>query len=408
MEILLITTRPELVYRLNRLLSNILVDNKIQLESAYSNMWLLIHNFLIRDKKHLDLLIVDECHHRIKLINGDYYPRYPNQCATAVNLIQSNCKETYSDGNFYLRNFPIIKICETDSDITLTERFHSFFDYCKESEIDNKIYHSVSSAIAYTRDLIIKDLETLALMNDNEFQLIKINFALYHYDRELNILSKSFVERQKQQYFYWFEYPIKRIEDSINEYLDIIKYAGWFRSREEKKIHRFLLRNPYFILRDKFCNYYYENKLKYPNNQNFIEPDFILKPNEIVGIKKTNVFEVKLPNESIVKKRLFHQNLYSSFWEHLAQIKDYQDYFQMPEVKSEIKNKLGYLPLDYTYTMLISRKEHKEKNQEVLEKLAKQFNFEGISILTYDELLEYQIRFFEREKYIKSLTKYSC
>ena len=118
-------------------------------------------------------------------------------------------------------------------------------------------------------------------------------------------------------------------------------------------IHRFLNENPNFLLRESYSNFYYEEQLYYPNTLNYIEPDFILKPKNYIIGSKTEIFEVKLPFEGIIKKKKQHQIPYTSFWNFLGQIKDYQDYFKMNEVQGEIRKKLGYIPHDYNYVLLV-------------------------------------------------------
>jgi hypothetical protein len=409
-EILLITTRPELDLRIKRALLAILIDNTLQVESPDTNITFFLTNYLIDKKNHLDLIIVDDYHSELShsLDGHEYSIPKPTNTFTTIEFIGNNSTETYSKSNYYLRNIPIIKICNEHDDVNPTERNYIYFDYCLDIHIDNYLLEASSKAIAYTRDLIISDLKTLGLMLDNKYHLIKTNFALYHYEKDLKILSKEFVERQKLKSFYWFEYPIEEVEEAINRYMDMISTLQKFDKREEKEIHRFFKKNPYFILRDKYSDYYYEVKFQNSADLSAIAPDFILKPFEFKEINETEIFEIKLPGEGIVKKKRFHQNFRSDFWEHLVQVKDYQDYFRMHDVQDEIIKKLGYLPSDYLYTLLVGNSEHKDLNLNVIDRLARQFNFQDINILTFDELLNYQIRYFEREKMIKKLTKYSC
>lgn len=407
MEILLLTQRPELTYKLEILLEDFLINKNLNVESTDTNLTFLLGNILIKNQNHIDLILIDDYKEfETGLLEGYSTHNHINNCIKVVRFLKNNSSETYSNSNYYLKNLPIIKICKEHEDVTYTEKAHVYFDYCLEDRLVNYLLHSISKAIAYTRDIIAEDLKTLGMMSDNQFHLIKTNFALYHYEKDLKILSKAFVERKKSENHYWFEYPIDEIEDAINRYLEIITISRQYNKREEKRIHTFLRENPYFILRDSYSQFYYDKKLDTVDKQFSIKPDFILRPIEYKIINKTEILEIKLPDEQIVKKKRFHQNFYSDFWEHLTQIKDYQDYFFMPEVKEEILRKLGYLPSDYLFTLLVSGIEHKEQNRDVIDKLARQFNFKDVNILTYDELLEYQKRYYEREKVIRSFTKY--
>lgn len=409
MEILLITDRSELVLRIEKVLKQVLLDSHLLVESPKSHIPFLLTNILLLKKKHLDLIIIDDFESSQVGVSQtiSYYNIKRNYCLDIIGFINNNSNETYSNSNYYLRNFPIIKICNEYEDITYSEKTYLYFDYCLDSHIENYLEMSVSKSLAFTRDLIVNDLRTLGMMSDNKYHLIKTNFSLYHYDKDLKILSKSYVERQKQLNIYWFEYPIEEVEDKINRYMEIISISRKYNKREELKIQKFFRQNPYFILRDKYSEFYYGIELERTDDEPSIKPDFILKPFEIDLTNKTEIFEIKLPDEGIVKKKRFHQNFYTDFWEHLVQIKDYQDYFRMSDVNDEIFNKLGYLPSDYLFTLLVSSLEHKEQNRNILDKLIRQFNLQDINILTYDELLDYQIRYFEREKMLKGLTRYN-
>jgi hypothetical protein len=408
MEILLITDRSDLNLRIEAILKSVLLDNKLVVESPKSNISFLLTNILLERKGHLDLIIIDDYELNIPCTTETflYSDVNMNNCINAIDFIRNNSNETYSNSNYYLRNIPLIKICREYDDVTYNEKSYIYFDHCLDLHVDTYLEIAVSKAIAFTRDLIISDLKTLGMMSDNKYHLIKTNFALYHYDNDLRILSKSYIEKQKQLNLYWFEYPLEEVGDAINRYLEMVSMSRKFNYREELKIHYFFRQNPYFILRDKYSNYYYGKELVRRDGEPSIKPDFILKPSEFNQNKKTEIFEIKLPDEGIVKKKRFHQNFYTEFWEHLVQVKDYQDYFQLPDVNAEIFNKLGYLPTDYLFTLLVGGSENKEQNRNILSKLSRQFNLQDINILTYDELLDYQIRYFEREKRIKGLTKY--
>ena len=403
MDILLFSNNQEVTAILDKILKDYLVDKSLLTEPLSDDITIVFKNLLIYSKKHLDLIIIDD--------SGSPNESWSSKVELSRQLIEFislNQNETYSNSNYYIKYFPIIRICDEDTDVSFIEKNHKYFSFCVLHEVNLNLYRLVGEAIAFTRNLVYEDLSTLKLMSDDPIQLIKTNFALYHYGDQLKILTRDFVEKQKQQYFYWFEYPLNEIDIKINQFDDLLNKASLNKQRQESKIHQFLIQNQYFIRRDNYSSLYHERAFQLANSRNSIRPDFILKPYDKNPFNVTEVLEIKLPTEKIVRKKIFHQIPYSDFWEHLAQIKDYQAYFASTFVRDEIMKKLGYLPDSYTFTLLISRLEHKEANKEIINKLAMQFSFEDINILTYDELLEYQKRYFSREKFINSLKTYGC
>ena len=401
MQILLFSSDTDVIFKIEKILESILGRDEIVVFNNPMTASAILSKYLIEESKHADIIISVDLHPRTYFDPESLYPHQKiNQTKRLIQFIYNNSEENYSDSNLKLGSIPIIKICTSKEDISPLEYNYNFFSYCTESQLYRRLRPLVLELIKKVRNGILLDLKKLELTKDSVFQPIKVNYALYRRDTSTIILSKVFVERQKKLNYYWFELSIDEIEYSINKFMDEITKAKKYSMKNEKRIHRFLQENPNFLLRETYANYYYEKQLYYPDSKSYIEPDFILNPKTQIFASKTEIFEVKLPIEGILKKSKFHQNPYSSFWNYLAQIKDYQDYFKMKEVQDEIVNKLGYLPQEFNYVLLVGSKEQKYENLEILNKRARQFNFEDINILTYEELLEYQIRFAQREKII--------
>lgn len=401
MEILLVSNNADITFGIRRVLENIIGDEEVIMLNNPSEIISFISKYLITESKHLDLIIINEVQPSFYYNTDILYPQYKeNYTKGLIQFINLNSDKTYSDSNFKLGCIPIAKICNSADDVSYSEKSYDFFTYCTDIQISYNLFPSVIKLIREFREIILLDLKDLELTSDNVFQPIKTNYALYRKDTNTRILSRIFIERQKKLNYYWFELSIKEIEFSINAFMDEISKSRRFQNKDEKKIHKFLKQNPNFLLRESYSNYYYEKQLYYPNTKEYIEPDFILNPKKCSFGTRTEIFEVKLPFEGIIKRKKQHQNPYSSFWDYLGQVKDYQEYFKMEEVQGEIIKKLGYLPKDYNFILLIGNKENKDENVEILNRRAKQFNFEDINILTYEELIEYQIRFINREKII--------
>ena len=401
MQIILFSSDPNITLKIERILASILGKDEIIVFKNLKTASTILSKYLIEESKHIDLIIIVDQQSTMYFSPEVIYPPLKsNHTKRIIQFINNNCEETYSDSNLKLGSIPIIKICDSKEDISILEHNHNFFSFCTDSQMYIRLMPLILELIKKFRNGILLDLKDLELTKDSVFQPIKINYALYRKDTATRILSKVFVERQKRLNYYWFELSIDEIEYSINKFMDEITKARKYSRKNEKRIHRFLQENPNFLLRETYANFFYEKQLYYPDSKSYIEPDFILNPNKQIFISKTEIFEVKLPIEGIIKKSKLHQNTYSSFWNHLAQIKDYQDYFKMKEVQDEILNKLGYLPQELKYVLLVGSKEQKYENLEILKTRARQFNFEDINILTYEELLDYQIRFAQREKII--------
>ena len=114
-----------------------------------------------------------------------------------------------------------------------------------------------------------------------------------------------------------------------------------------------------------------------------------------------SILEIKLPNEEFITKTKFHPRPYSSFLSHLFQISDYKDYLENSDYSSITKNIFGVTAKDFEYQLLIGRDKHLEEAENILKHRMGQMHMDYIKLVTYDQLMEYQVKFLERLKLLE-------
>ena len=80
---------------------------------------------------------------------------------------------------------------------------------------------------------------------------------------------------------------------------------------------------------------------------------------------------------------------------------DYSDYLESEQYQEILKQKFGLLPKRIEYNLLIGRQDDKDEHQSILEKRMRQFGQNHIYLMSYDELLEYQVKFLDRIKLLE-------
>lgn len=151
-----------------------------------------------------------------------------------------------------------------------------------------------------------------------------------------------------------------------------------------------------FLLRDSYSKHWYEPRL-YKNLTEFEEPDYTLKPN-FTFETDLSLLEVKLPNENFVTQSKFHTSPKSKLMRHIFQVNDYKDYLESNQYLEQINKTFGYIPKNINYNILIGRQKDKDENIYNIKKRMRQMGQNDLNLMTYDELLEYQVKFFERMK----------
>lgn len=243
------------------------------------------------------------------------------------------------------------------------------------------------------------------LLEELDYLGVKFNSGIIDYNtyfenikkevRPTKIISDNFKSFPRRLNYYWLDFNKEQIEKSIDEFIKMLNRSNTIGKKgEEKSYHLFFNKNKSFLVRDAYSKHRYEPKL-YKNLTEFEEPDYTLKPN-FTFETDLSLLEVKLPNEGFLTKSKFHTPLKSKLMRHIFQVNDYKEYLESDQYLSEINNVFGYIPRKVNYNILIGRQKDKEENIYTIEKRMNQLNQKHLNLMTYDELLEYQVKFLER------------
>ncbi|MGN0003377.1 MAG: hypothetical protein ACI35V_08080, partial [Sphingobacterium composti] len=101
-------------------------------------------------------------------------------------------------------------------------------------------------------------------------------------------------------------------------------------------------------------------------------------------------------NETFLRKTSFHRPPKSNLMKHIFQVNDYKDYLESDCYLSQINNAFGFIPKKINYNILVGRQDDKEENIYDLEKRMRQIGQNNLNLMTYDEILDYQVKFLER------------
>lgn len=310
------------------------------------------------------------------------------------DFIRNDYERTYSNYDFNLSELPLILIVEEE----LNKRVFLGYDltvYDLGVERLNQYVKDFALTIKRWRKKVLVELESLGIRLNSGI----IDYGTFFSEKRIitasRIISSNFKRVPRKLNYYWLEYNKKQIEQSIDEFLKMLKRSESIGKKgEEKLYHKFFKANKAFLLRDAYSKYWYEPRF-YKKDDRFEEPDFTLKPN-MTYESDLSLIEVKLPNETFLKKSDFHKAPKQRFMQHLFQVNDYKDYLESDKFLSEINNVLGFIPKKVNYNLLIGRQQDKEENLYYLEKRMGQMSQQHVKLMTFDELMEYQVKFLER------------
>ncbi|AMJ65770.1 hypothetical protein AXW84_10270 [Hymenobacter sp. PAMC 26628] len=88
---------------------------------------------------------------------------------------------------------------------------------------------------------------------------------------------------------------------------------------------------------------------------------------------------------------------------YIFQVNDYKDYIESEEYQKKLNQVFGFIPTKVEYNLLIGRSADKASNIYNLNKRMRQMGALHINLLTYDELLDYQVKYLDRIKLLKVL-----
>lgn len=341
---------------------------------------------LIKKQGALDLIISDQ------LIEGVYANQW-------LDRIRFNISDTYSRRDFNLRELPTSIVLQNKS---------SLFEYYNNNWVQNYYANQSNEVLPISqyaeqvknwRRQVLEEIYNLGIrLNSGVYEYNLLDIVKNGYRLHTKIISNNYKLFPRRLNYDWIFYDLDKTRWIIDEFIKQLKRSMNHKKGDEKLYHKFFNENSSFLKRDVYSKYHYEPKLYY-NEDNYFEPDFILKP-EMTFETDLSVLEVKLPHELIAKNKKFHPSLRAKFMDHLFQINDYKEYLEDEKYRKQINNTFGYIPKLVEYNILIGRNEHKDENEYIINKRMDEMK-SSINIITYDDLLDAQIRYLERMELLK-------
>lgn len=349
-----------------------------------------IENRVIKHQEQLDLIIVQENDYTKKEEQYKFY-------------LERDFTRTYSNRDFNFHKIPTILLLEKGQSIN----FYGYKGYagiikelCSEEFFKNK--QVLLGGIKGWRTKVVGELDNLGI----EFNSGVVNFDIYlkrwkkgEQTKPTEILAENFQIFPRRLKYSWMFENARQIELAIDNFIRLLKQSQQLpKKQEEKKYHEFFNEHPFFLKRDNFSRHWHEAKLKIKENL-FFQPDYTLKPNFNYQ-SDLSLIEVKLPNENIVKKSDFHKTFLGKVFQHLNQVHDYKEYLQDAAKNTSINDVFGFVPKKINYNILIGRSEHKDENIYYINKGLDRYS-KSVNLMTYDELLDYQVQFLYRMNLLK-------
>lgn len=310
------------------------------------------------------------------------------------DFIRTDYQRTFSKKDFNLNTIPLVLIVEEGFNKNSFNNYNINLDDIGLDRL-NLLCTDFNIVIKNWRKKVLDELNNLGIRFNSG--VIDYNYFLAKKNafRSTEVISQNFKTFPRKLNYYWLDYNKKQIERSIDEFIKMLKRSETIGKKgEEKLYHRFFNNNQSFLLRDSYSKHWYEPRL-YKNLTEFEEPDYTLKPN-FTFETDLSVLEVKLPNETFVTQSKFHTSPKSKFIRHIFQVNDYKDYLENDQYFNQINKTFGYIPKNINYNILIGRKKDKEENIHNIQKRMRQMGQSDLNLMTYDELLEYQVKFFDR------------
>lgn len=374
-------------------------ENELIFLDSFQDTKAFITSQLEKNKLHIDAIITNE--------SSEMY--YDSLQASALSNFKNSLETSYSKSNFRINSIPLILYSqnETKENIGL----NGFQAIIKKNTADQHDYFifKFEQSIRNWRKYLVNDLENLEILNKNILNFQESNFYKTHYKNTIsknfetffllktNIVSKEFITLPTPLIYDWLILARNEIEKSITKFTNTYNYHLKYDriSNERTILHDFFNENKMVLLRDAFVDLEYEKNLYDLNGKTNEECDFILKT-EFPEFLKTTFFEVKKEDVTFyVKKKTKRPQLSSNYLSHLEQVWRYKEYTENHENQLELEEKLGYKTLNFDHILLAGRKEEK---LEMKEKFNSDLNrmFNGIEVVTYEELEELNINYYDK------------
>ena len=329
--------------------------------------------------------------------------------ANELAFFKNNLITSYSKSDFRISSIPTILFSnnETKSKISYT----GFNAIIQKNTFDDHTFfvQECERVIRGWRQLVLNDLEVLGVKIKQltaPFQLCpnpihNLNAlsskTLDYFAHKTKVVSLEFIQRPTYLNYDWIRLNNNKIEEAILKYIKTYKgHVKYDRNNGERAIlHEFFKNNRTIMLRDTYSDMEYELTLSKLDAKNREQCDFILKT-QYPDFLNTTFFEVKKEDVRFyVKKNTKRPQISSEFLSHLQQVWGYKEFANNPLNKVELSNKLEYETSNFDFVLLAGRQEEKEEMKDIF---AGQINrmFEGIKVITYDELEEVNINYLDK------------
>lgn len=366
----------------------------IEVKYTFESGMEYILNSVVEKQKHLDFIVVSRS-------NGRNIWEFGNDDSNIHEFAiwLRNLNLTYSADNFQVSSIPLV--------LDDKETYHrSLF----VASFKNKYYDLITNLSAVNEHIASKIialplngwLNTLADELDRADLDTGFNFNKSLIPKkdtfDTKILSSGFFQRAQGLNYVWVGDNIDKLYVDADLFKKMLDRSCRNRAkRNEKEFHHYLLSNKGILIGEEFYDTIYEHHFYYQMSRRYVEPDFInLTYSHSHYLPQ--VFEVKLPNQSLVdlktgaitsylRKSLDqvgekYTSYFSDLEHNLAQIKG--GLMLKGNVQEELKR--DYSHLKFNYTLLIGRHDQKEENEAIINKHLDARGFR-IDITTYDELL---------------------
>ncbi|MGC3948001.1 MAG: hypothetical protein QM762_26415 [Chryseolinea sp.] len=374
--------REENVLRNN--LASISEGDSIKFIYSFNEARRFIEEQVIKYQVSVDLIITQD------YIHGEHAVFF-------LDWLQEQTDKVYSNRDFSLSSIPVILIVNyNENKITYWDRgFSAVIDDLGADRLHRFIPEMVAPVKAWRRQ-VLDELDNLGIRNNSG----KVDFDyFFSLRRRRNIdirnLSENFRLIPRSLRYEWIEVNQMQIERAVDKFIKELKRSTRLGKRADEKVFHDLFNQYSFLLkRDNYSRQWHEPKMYY-NDQNFWEPDYALKPN-FNHNTDLSIVEIKLPNEKFISKGKFHPKPYKRLIDHLFQVNDYKDYLESDEYQREVKKAFGFSPSKIDYNILMGRIDDKHRSLEIFNKRLRHMNALHINFITYDDLLDYQVKFMER------------
>lgn len=374
--------------RITKDLKDLCEQDSIAFFYSYSAAEEFISNKIVSENSPVDLII---CENNIGGISAESF----------IQNIRKDKTRTYSNADFHFYKIPVVLIVDSDENKNAFRGygFSDVFDHIGYDRLHLFVPQFISKVKDW-RKAVLDELDNLGI----KFNSGKIDYTYYFSEerkREIDtkILSENFRRFPRRLRYDWLKDNETKIEKAIDGFIKELKRASRLnKKREEKRIHKLFNKYPFLLKRDNYNKHWYQPKLHY-NKTEYYEPDYSLRPN-FNHRTDLSILEVKLPNERFLKKSKFHPKPYAHVFDHIMQVNDYKDYLESDEFHSYIKKTFGFLPNTIEYNLLMGRLDDKTEGLSIFNKRMKQMNVQ-INFITYDELLDYQVKYLERMRVLK-------